>query len=107
MLDRLVGRIQGLTGGNLFLAPTFLALVSVISGCSGVIAGKSSAGSGGSFAITTASLSGGTVGAAYSATLQASGGTSPNTWSIGTGSLPAGLSLAGSTGVISGTPKSA
>ena len=54
--------------------------------------------------ISTSALAGGTVGAAYSATLQAAGGTAPYTWSIISGSLPAGLSLAASTGVISGTP---
>ncbi|MDR1724113.1 MAG: putative Ig domain-containing protein [Tannerella sp.] len=53
--------------------------------------------------ITTASLAGGTVGSAYSATLAASG-TSPITWSIASGSLPAGLTLSGAT--ISGTPSS-
>jgi len=53
--------------------------------------------------ITTTSLAGGTAGTAYSATLAASGGTTPYAWSI-TGSLPAGLTLNGTTGVISGTP---
>jgi hypothetical protein len=54
--------------------------------------------------ITTASLPAATVTAAYSQTLAATGGVTPYTWSIDTGSLPAGLSLAASTGVISGTP---
>jgi len=56
--------------------------------------------------ITTASLPGGTVGVAYLATLTASGGTPAYTWSIASGSLPSGLSLA-NTGVISGTPTAA
>ena len=55
-------------------------------------------------AITTQSLPGGTVGVAYSATLGASGGSIPYTWSIASGSLPPGLALNASTGVISGTP---
>jgi predicted amidohydrolase len=54
--------------------------------------------------ITTGSLPDGTQGAAYSATLAAAGGTTPYTWSIASGNLPAGLTLASDTGVISGTP---
>jgi hypothetical protein len=45
-----------------------------------------------------------TVGTAYIQTLQASGGTTPYTWSITSGNLPAGLSLSALTGVVSGTP---
>jgi hypothetical protein len=48
-----------------------------------------------------------TVGSAYSATLTATGGTPAYTFSIYSGSLPAGLSLNASTGVISGTPTTA
>ena len=57
--------------------------------------------------ITTASLPNGTVGAAYSATLAATGGTGPYSWSIVSGSLPSGLTLNLATGVISGTPTAA
>ena len=39
----------------------------------------------------------------YSQTLQATGGTSPYTWSINTGSLPTGLTLGASSGMISGS----
>ena len=54
--------------------------------------------------ITTTSLANGTVGTAYSKTLQATGGAGTLTWSLATGSsLPAGLSLSGS-GAIFGTP---
>lgn len=45
------------------------------------------------------------AGQMYSATLQATGGSSLN-WTILNGSLPAGLSLSSSTGAISGTPGS-
>jgi len=56
--------------------------------------------------ITTTSLPGGTVGQAYSQTLQATGGTGALTWSLSGGSLPAMLSLSPA-GVISGTPTTA
>ena len=55
--------------------------------------------------ITTTYLAGGTVGTAYTATLAASG-TGTITWS-NSGDLPAGLTLDGNTGVISGTPTTA
>lgn len=55
-------------------------------------------------AITIASLPNGTQNTAYSTTLTASGGTTPYTWTLVSGSLPVGLTLAASTGVISGTP---
>jgi len=54
--------------------------------------------------VTTSSLPGGTQNSAYSTTLAATGGTAPYTWSISAGTLPAGLTLASGTGVISGTP---
>jgi len=52
---------------------------------------------------TTSPLTAGTVGAAYSVPLQASGGAGAQTWSLASGTLPNGLSLSGS-GMISGTP---
>ena len=46
------------------------------------------------------------TGAAYSQTLLA-GGTTPMTWAVTSGTLPAGLSLGSSTGILSGTPTAA
>src|ERR1700730_12946975 len=57
-----------------------------------------------SLSITTTSLANGAPNSAYSATLAATGGATPYTWSIVSGTLPAGLALARRTGVISGTP---
>lgn len=57
-------------------------------------------------AISTSSLADGAVGSAYSQTLTATGGTTPHTWALASGSLPAGMSLS-SAGVISGTPTAA
>ncbi len=57
-------------------------------------------------AVTTTSVANGAVGSAYSQTLTATGGTTPYTWAVATGTLPAGLSLSAA-GVISGTPSAA
>src|SRR5262245_34133646 len=53
--------------------------------------------------ITTSSLPAGTMGVAYSATLTATGGGLPYSWSLAFGALPPGLGLS-SAGVISGMP---
>jgi putative Ig domain-containing protein len=49
----------------------------------------------------------GQVSVAYTDTLTAAGGTTPYTWSVSAGSLPAGITLAASTGVLAGTPTTA
>jgi Putative Ig domain len=58
-------------------------------------------------AITTTSLSNAQSGVRYTTTLQASGGIPPYTWSVSSGSLPAGLIVDGITGVVAGTPTTA
>lgn len=60
-------------------------------------------GVGGTVAITTSSLPGGTVGSAYSQTLAVTGGSGPFAWSVSVGTLPSGLTLS-SAGLLSGTP---
>jgi hypothetical protein len=57
--------------------------------------------------ITTTTFASGTVGTAYTQTVSTSGGTAPLVFSVSAGTLPAGLSLNTSTGVVSGTPTAA
>jgi Putative Ig domain len=56
--------------------------------------------------ITTSLLNSGQTSVAYNATLAATGGTAPYSWTVATGDLPAGLTL-GASGTISGTPTTA
>ncbi len=65
---------------------------------------ESGAGSGAPLAVSTSSLPSAALGSDYSSTLTASGGTGPYTWSIASGSLPAGTTLGATSGTISGTP---
>lgn len=53
--------------------------------------------------ILTANLPSGTVRTSYSASLSASGGTTPYKWTVSSGGLPAGLALS-SSGAITGIP---
>ena len=58
--------------------------------------------------ITTTSMPSANAGTAYpTATLAASGGVTPETWSVTAGALPAGLALDATTGALSGTPTTA
>src|SRR5206468_1509087 len=59
-----------------------------------------------SLTITTTTVPNGTVGSAYSFTMQAQGGVTPYAWSISAGSLPPGLSLS-TGGDLTGTPTTA
>lgn len=56
--------------------------------------------------VTTTSLASGQTSTAYSATLSATGGVAPYSWTVKSGTLPAGLSLSAA-GVIAGTPTTA
>ena len=62
------------------------------------------AAAGAPVSITTSSLPSGTQNVGYSTTLAATGGKTPYTWSITSGSLPTGVTLTASSGLISGTP---
>ena len=54
--------------------------------------------------VTTSSLPGGQVGGTYASSVSASGGTTPYSWSVTVGALPAGVALNSTTGALSGTP---
>src|ERR1700761_967698 len=82
-----------------------LGATSLLAGCSG--SGSSSGTSNptqtnSTLTVSTTSLPSGTVGTAYSAAVAATGGTAPYSYSAA--SLPGGLSISPSTGMITGTP---
>jgi len=61
----------------------------------------------GSIEITTSALDAGTEDAAYSEPVEVEGGSENYTFAVTVGTLPAGLTLNASTGVIAGTPTTA
>jgi Tol biopolymer transport system component len=84
-------------------ALSIFALALGLVSCSG-----GGGGGGGSstsaLAISTTAANFGVVGNAYTSTLATTGGTAPFTWALFGGSLPTGLTLNSSTGVVNGTP---
>lgn len=88
----------------------FLALVLIplmlLSGCGGG-GGGGSAPPPSTPTVATTSLAEGVVNQPYGATLAATGGTAPYTWSVSSGTLPGGLTLNATSGYISGTPSAA
>jgi Putative Ig domain len=103
MPGRLDERLAARTFKYVVPALVVIASTIVLNGCAG-IAGAPNSGSTNPLTISTVSLADAVVGTPYSQTLQATGGTAPYSWSITSGSLPAGLTLAASSGVVSGTP---
>ncbi len=79
------------------------AVLTILSGCGG---GSTPPPPATPPTITTTTVPGGTVNTAYSATLTATGGTAPLSWSVSSGTLPAGITLSTS-GALSGTPTAA
>jgi hypothetical protein len=86
-----------------FVAAALIGLL--FAACSG--GGADTGGGATAPVITTTTLQPGVVGTAYTAPALAATGAKPITWSIETGTLPAGLTLAAATGVISGMPTTA
>src|SRR6266705_3068117 len=91
------------------LGPLSLALVLAAFniGCVGVTASKSTNTATGALQINTPALPNAITQTAYSGALSATGGTTPYTWGITSGSLPPGLNLNSSSGAITGTPTTA
>ena len=77
-----------------------IVLLALLPGCSS----KGSSSQDAPLAITSSALPDGQVDKAYSATLSATGGATPYSWALTSGTLPAGLSLDTSSGAITGTP---
>lgn len=98
---RLVGNTE--TATNSTTAPTHIATSTISTGgtTSTTITSSSPAVA---LAISNASLPNGATDLTYATALTAVGGLAPYSWSVTTGSLPSGLSLNSTTGIISGTP---
>ena len=83
----------------------WILIFNACSGASGI--GAKSTGPGNPTAsglAISAALPQASVGSTYSGSLTASGGTAPYTFAVVSGQMPQGVSLADSTGTISGTP---
>lgn len=81
-----------------------LACCFSLGGCAGSTIRVSTPATNSPVAITTSSLPGATVSQFYDSVLTAQGGTPPYQWSVSAGALPPGLSLAPSTGELTGIP---
>jgi hypothetical protein len=79
-------------------------LLALASSCGGGGGGGGGAPPPAALSISTTTLAAGTVGVAYNQTIAATGGTGARNFMVTVGNLPAGLTLAAATGVVSGTP---
>ena len=96
--------VTGLTPGTAYtfrVAAVNAAGTGPASGASAAVSPNASP------SLTFAAPPAGEVGVAYSRQLTVNDGTAPYTWSVSSGSLPAGLTLSASTGLLSGTPTAA
>ena len=75
------------------------------AGCARITGSTANPSGGSSVQINATQLPSGKVQSPYQASLSASGGKEPYTWSLVSGPIPAGLLLDAATGAISGTPR--
>lgn len=99
-----------ISSAGLFTAPASGNPTSITITASSVAGGSAQAStavtitSSSPFVITTSSVPSALVSTAYSTSLAASGGQTPYQWNIASGSLPAGVQLNATTGMLSGSP---
>jgi len=97
---------------GLFIAPTVSSAQTVTITATGISSNVFTRGSvtitvtanaKSAVTITTQVLPQGTSGTPYAASLSATGGRTPYTWSLASGSLPSGITIAGNSGMITGS----
>ncbi|HZG92302.1 MAG TPA: fibronectin type III domain-containing protein, partial [Pseudonocardia sp.] len=96
--------VTGLTAGTAY---TFRVAAQNLAGTGPQSAASASVTPNQSPSLAFAAPPAGQVGVAYSHQLTVTNGTAPFTWSISAGTLPAGLTLNATTGLLSGTPTAA
>jgi hypothetical protein len=92
--------------GNIYIGGTFSSMNGVPSGNLAVVSPDASTPCP-VISLAAPPLPAGVTGTAYSVSLAASGGAGPYCYSVSAGSLPAGLTLDGASGLLSGTPSAA
>ena len=94
----------GVLSGTPTTAGSYPFTVNVIDANNGIATASITLVVTNALTLTFGTPPGGVVGTAYTDTLTAAGGTTPYTWSVSAGTLPAGITLNASTGVLAGTP---
>jgi uncharacterized repeat protein (TIGR03803 family) len=100
---------NGVYSGSATITPTANGTYTYVLTCGGIESGFATLAVAPlqPLTIVSTTVPNGKVGADYLQTLEASGGAAPYSWNMVSGALPAGLSIAASTGTISGIPTQA